>query len=331
MTHDRDLERLIERWLADGPSQASDRVFNDAVERIGRQRQRPAWLLREELPVSSLAKVAMAAAAAVFVAVVGFGLARPSGPGAISSASPSTEPSVSTSAVVVLSPSPSPSLLPVACEDGRPCLGALVAGKHRSGTFQPTLFYETPAGWSNTIDVDTIFKLDPPTAGDPYILAWTGVRIARQTASCGPTVDATRGDAAADWIGFIQAHPGLVASAPVALTLPLGNTGAAIDVAVSPTWTAKCPDQGDEPYVMMLNNGYGLPRTQRLHFVAFDVKSPRCAECPRSTVVTLSYSYGSPSQAQFVADTAQARSIIETFRFGCGPAFNIGPCGGGAR
>lgn len=332
MTQDRDIERLLERWLSDGPTQASDRVFDEAVDRIDRQRQRPVWLLRRELPMSSLFKVAVVAAAVLVVAVVGFGLVRPSGPGSNGIVpGVGSSPSASSSAAPVSSLGASASVAPVACEDGLACLGALEPGSHSSGSFQPKLFYETPAGWTNTIDVKSIFKLDPPATGDPYILAWTGVRIARQTSSCGPTVDATRGDSAADWIAFIQAHPGLTSSAPVPLTLPPGNTGTAIDLAVSPTWTATCPGQGDEPTVLLLNNGYGLPQTQRLHFVAFDVEAPGCTECQRSTVVTLTYSYGSPSEARFISETAAARSIIETFKLGCGPAFNSGPCGGGAR
>jgi hypothetical protein len=46
MTHERDVEHLLDAWLADGPLQVTDRAFDDAVARVARQAQRPAWRLR---------------------------------------------------------------------------------------------------------------------------------------------------------------------------------------------------------------------------------------------------------------------------------------------
>jgi hypothetical protein len=47
MTTDRDLERLLDTWLADGPTLVADRVIDGMADRIGRQGQRPAWRLHE--------------------------------------------------------------------------------------------------------------------------------------------------------------------------------------------------------------------------------------------------------------------------------------------
>ena len=48
MTHERDTERLLDLWFADGPTQAPDRVIDVVADRIGRQPQRPGWRLHLE-------------------------------------------------------------------------------------------------------------------------------------------------------------------------------------------------------------------------------------------------------------------------------------------
>ena len=46
MTHDRDTERLLDLWFAEGPTQAPDRVIDVVADRIGRHPQRPGWRLQ---------------------------------------------------------------------------------------------------------------------------------------------------------------------------------------------------------------------------------------------------------------------------------------------
>ena len=73
MTADRDIERLLDAWLADGPMQVSDHAFDEAVGRVHRQRQRPAWrLLWKEPRMSAPLKAALGAAAIFVVVVAGF-------------------------------------------------------------------------------------------------------------------------------------------------------------------------------------------------------------------------------------------------------------------
>ena len=70
MTDDRHLSSVIETWLAEGPIQMPDRVFDEVADRIARQRQRPAWRLDwRRYPMST--KFAAALAAVLVVAVVG--------------------------------------------------------------------------------------------------------------------------------------------------------------------------------------------------------------------------------------------------------------------
>ena len=45
MTQQRDIERLLDRWFAEGPSVVADRVIDVVADRIERQPQRPAWRL----------------------------------------------------------------------------------------------------------------------------------------------------------------------------------------------------------------------------------------------------------------------------------------------
>jgi hypothetical protein len=72
MTHERDIERLLDHWLADGPTQSPDRVLELVADRIERQAQRPVWRLDWRHPnVNTYVKLAIAAAALMLVAVVG--------------------------------------------------------------------------------------------------------------------------------------------------------------------------------------------------------------------------------------------------------------------
>jgi hypothetical protein len=71
MTHDRDIERVLDLWFADGPMEVSDRVFDEAVERIHRQPQRRSWrFLWREPNVSSPMRLAAAAVVAIVAVAV---------------------------------------------------------------------------------------------------------------------------------------------------------------------------------------------------------------------------------------------------------------------
>ena len=66
MTQQRDIERLLDQWFADGSSVAPDRVVDIVADRIERQPQRPAWRLDwRHLTMSPLAKAGAAIAAVV--------------------------------------------------------------------------------------------------------------------------------------------------------------------------------------------------------------------------------------------------------------------------
>ena len=82
MTRERDIDRILDLWFAERPTEVADRVLDEVAERIGRQPQQPAWLtLWRDSHVNSYLKYAAAVAAVILVAAVGFAVLRPSGGG----------------------------------------------------------------------------------------------------------------------------------------------------------------------------------------------------------------------------------------------------------
>jgi len=77
MRTDRDIQRLLDQWLADGPNRASDRVFDEVVDRVNRQRQRPAWRLTWSLPtMNAILRPASVVGAVVVLALGGLFVLR---------------------------------------------------------------------------------------------------------------------------------------------------------------------------------------------------------------------------------------------------------------
>jgi hypothetical protein len=136
MTHERDTERLLDLWFADGPTRASDRVIDVVADRIGRQSQRPGWRLDwRRFAMNTNVKIAAAMAAVLIVAVVGYNL-LPGSPAGFGGPGPTASPSAT----------PSPTPTPPALPDGR-----LTAGDYILRTVEgdPMAFAITaPEGWT---------------------------------------------------------------------------------------------------------------------------------------------------------------------------------------
>jgi hypothetical protein len=310
MNQHRDTEQLLDAWMRDGPTVAPDRVLDVVVDRIERQRQRPAWRLDwRRYTMNSSIKLAAAALAVVIVALIGYNLLPGStgvgGPGP--SASPTPTPGSSTS--------PSASAAAVDCEDQLPgCEGPLAAGVHHTKQFAPGFSYETTSpvlgAWLNVIDLPAIMKIDQGNPNDPYALLWSDAAITDQTGPCSADPDPARGRRAADWIAFLTSHPGLVASEPVSVDFG-GITGQQVELAVKDTWTATCPNHSAH-YVTLLTqpvqgrpSEYGLGSDGRLLFTVVDV----------GTKTVVIQSYGPLLPTLFTSATAPVRQLISTFRF----------------
>lgn len=307
MNQPNDIERLLDRWLADGPSEAHDRVLETIADRIERQPQRPAWrLLWREIHVNGYLKPLAAVAAVLVIAIVGFSLIG--GAGGSSAGGPAASRSLSAASA---SPSPSPTPSPsIACEDDLAgCAGLLAAGSHGSSNFQPAVTFRTPQGWSNVVDVGSVFKLDFGTLSVPYILMWSNAKIPNTLDSCEP--GATSPDRTVQqWIDFISTHPRLDATRPVPVTIG-GSKGQAIDITIRAGQGVTCPGL-PAPVVQFIidedatgNYVYGATATDRMHLVLLDVGG-------RTVIIQV---YGSTDQTTYEAGMAVVQPIIDSMRF----------------
>jgi hypothetical protein len=347
-----DIERLLDHWFRDGPTEVSHRVIDTVADRIRHQPQRHAWrLLWRSIAMTRTFKTVLVVAAAVAVVLVGYAaFPRPSssvggtgsGPTAtILTAQPTPTPAPTRTPAPTPTAAPSPTVVswisvtpnPAAtCEDALPgCTGPLPAGLHRSWHLDPRLYYTVPDGWTNSIDTGTIFKLDHGASADPYILIWSGASIADQTPNCDPVAKKGVGNLAADWLTFLTTHPGLVVSTPTEVDLP--QTGGAqawtIDVQVAPAWTATCPGRSDPEVTLIAHTTtpaamYGVKAAERLHLMI--VKSTDHLGRELALIIEV---YGDGDQSVFAPRLATAQEVIGTMLFGCGPTVGYGPCGSG--
>lgn len=313
MTTQRDIERILDRWLDDGPTQAPDRVLDTVADRIERQSQRPAWRLTWRHPdMNTGLKLAAALAAVAIIAVAGYNLLPGSPAGG-----PAATPMPSPSPAATIAPSQTATAWPIACEFDAPgCLGLLSPGTHATTNFRPAFTYSTPDGWANDLDIGNWFYLRPTTLGSPEILIWSRARVEHQAVGCAPSVEPGVGTGARDWIDYIRAHPGLVSTEPVAVTIG-GASGQSIDLDVAPDWTMTCPENpsGPGPYVSLITNApgdhgvdYGLPEHQRLHLIVLDVAG--------DNVVIAIYSADSPEALAGAVMAAQP--LLDSIQFTSG-------------
>jgi hypothetical protein len=136
MTQQRDIERLLDQWFSDGPTQAPDRVLVAVTDRIERQSQRPAWRLnRRPIAMNISARIAAAAAAVVAIAIIGYTLL------------PSSSGVGGPSETITPTASPTPSVPPTALDVGQYPVG----GRYRLQPFDAAaslaIDVDVPAGW----------------------------------------------------------------------------------------------------------------------------------------------------------------------------------------
>ena len=285
MTADRDIERLLDAWLADGPMQVSDHAFDEAVGRVHRQRQRPAWrLLWKEPRMSAPLKAALGAAAIFVVVVAGFmafGRSNQSSSVGAPAASPSPTPTPSANAL----------------------LNAKTQVMHPFGPPDDRIAFSVPVppGWST---FDDWALIGPKGTGAPG-----GSGIAFLIASSlfsdpchrpnplseggdepvGPTVD--------DLASALVGHPGYVATSPTPVTLA-GYSGQRLDLQL-PEDLRSC--DGD---FFVFGNADGSLYAQGpgaiWHVWILDVDGTR--------VIALIDDYAGTSEH----DRAQAQSIIDS-------------------
>lgn len=237
-----DIERALTTWFEDGPSEMPDRVVTVVADRIGRQRQRPAWRLPWRLPMNSFVKLAAALVAVIAVAVIGYSfLPRGSSGVGVPQATPSAAVSPSPTPAVSVAPSPTP------CATTTPsCIGLLEPGTHTTSALLTPMRFTAPDGWAKALDVTGAVAIGPaedvPILGNDtrFIGLWPDWNVADQE-TCGMVRLAKpgMGRTVDDLVTWLTEHPGLVTTAPTAVTVD-GFDGRVLDVELKPGWADAC-------------------------------------------------------------------------------------------
>ena len=306
MSADRDIERLLDTWFADGPMQVSDHAFDEAVGRLHRQRQRHAWRVSwRDSTVNAYLKPILAVAAVIVLAVGGVAfIARPTGSGVGGVASPPSSPSTAPSASPSTSPSASAVFPPWYTSESNGA-GILPAGSQTTKSFVPRFTFTVPEGWVNGGDEAGVYGLFPDTPANQAEFAASGGLA--QEIFMGPrndpyfTCDAwedNQGATAAEIVAAMVANDALATSEPVDVTIG-GLTGKQVDVRLDPGWTESCP--GDPP-------GFDLG-DGRTRAILLDT--------PVNGVIVIFV--GSLHSAGHEAFLAEAMPIVESFQFDTTP------------
>ena len=295
MTHQRDIEHILDVWFSDGPTEAPDRAFDVVADRIERQPQRPAWRLHlRETHVHRYLKPLLAVAAVLVVAVIGYRLLPVGGVGGTSTSSPSPSASPSTS---------------FACDTGTTgCLGPLEPGEYTTGAFRPTMTYVVADGWTNVRDRARVYGLQRP-GGDFVFQVLSQNAIPEQNSVCSAVPKAGAGNSVSDWVDFLTKHPGLDASTPTPVTID-GHAGFSLVLTVAPTWKQTCPNALG-PAVMLITDSGATP--DRTIWIDNQVETLTILDIAGTTVI-IRLESGSEPAAQ-PRDLAKVQPVIDSMRF----------------
>jgi hypothetical protein len=310
MTQDRNLGLLLDGFLADGPTQAPDRLLLAVTDRIERQRQRPAWFVgRERGSIRRPVRPVVALVAILLVALVGAVVWSVASPRPIPTPAPTPAPAASRPPTAIIQPA------------------ALGAGRYLIRTNSGPTTFVVPGGWQ----VASLGLLDyslAPIVGRPddSLRVFFDMHIAAKDAACTeapepgiePTVDAIVADLVAD--------ERLVATTPVDVEIG-GLHGKRLDVRISPTTSSTCPFMEDgSPTVPLLvddaayvtnqpgpdiTNGpfWGVDGDDRLRLVLLD----------RPDGGNVVFIVNSADGTTFDSLVARSMPIIESFTFDTGP------------
>ena len=230
MTRQLDLEQLLDLWLEDGPTDAADAVFDAAVARVYRQRQRPSWRSSWRDPlVTTNFKLLIAAVAVIVVAIGGFALLSrpPTGPG---NASPS--PSASPTPSVAPSPTPLVYTWPI----------ALTPGAYTTRLIWDIPFelgFTVPEGWQSR-DVEVV---NGGTLAVAFHLAGNTFRD-----PCGRVeIDPPTGSTVDDLANALAAMPAFDATGPTPVTTGGIADGRYLELSVRDDAGCETPGMWNDP------------------------------------------------------------------------------------
>ena len=289
MTHERDIERILGHWLADGPTEVPDRVIDVIADRIARQPQRPAWRLHWRNANMHTSLRAAAVLAAVVILAVGAIYLRGS-PSGSNIGGPAVTPSPSPTA----SPTPGPSLR---------SLSPLA--------FRPVTHLEMPDGWVVPVDDPRSFTLAPPPGSAEAggsIGVMTAPFVSFADPDCEGRAPAGVGTSIAEVVAALAGDPRLATTPAQAVTVG-GRTGQVLDLQTASDWTGTCSWSGGTPAVIVLSAtdtgpAVGLGGAERARFFFLDVGDSVVA----INIVT-------SDDSTFDAFVAQSMPIVESMRF----------------
>jgi hypothetical protein len=314
-----DIERVLGYWLEDGPVAMPDRVVDVVARRISQRPQRRSWRLLRRSPMSQILRWGAAAAAVLVLAIAGYSVLPRNGPWPGGPPTPSPVPSPTT-------PVEQPSPTEVACEDLLPgCAGPLAAGEHSTSQFVPAVRYTTPAGWINTIDIESLVALSTGYSTPDPILVWSGIVPAEKGADCVLEAKQGVGTSVDDWVTYLTTHPGLNAT-NVHETSLAGTRAVVLDLSSNLGWATPCADDVASKSVPIIKtigdtpgDGYGTGNDGRVRLYVVGAGS--------ETVLVTIYSY-SGGDAAFIAMLPQVEPIVQSFTFACKSDSPPGPCWG---
>ena len=182
------------------------------------------------------------------------------------------------------------------------CLGDLEAGTFPTQYVDPKLdpgaqwnpafgaiTYSVPDGWSNSSDWPTTFKLTPSidyakeTKDGPADGMWHQIEVFAKPAAtdpaCADTVLASVPRTVDGLMAHLTSSKSVTASAVHAITIG-GHAAKWVDVALAPTWTARCPDQSKPSSSLLVQAddphngwGFGLGDKERARMILVDLGS----------------------------------------------------------
>jgi hypothetical protein len=291
MTHERDIERLLDHWFANGPTEAPDRALDVIADRIDRQPQRRAWRLLWRTHNVNMNVRAVAGLAAVVILTVGviYAIGPSSGSGVgspVATASPS----------LTASPTAAPSRESIS-----------------SVAFRPALRLDAPAGWVNAEDGDRSFVLlgpiRPSGAPEGELVATRDPVLGDNNSDCEGLPATGAVPSVSEIVAALSNDPRIVTTQVETVTIG-GRTGQSLDLQVASSWTGTCKWSGGKPAALLLTVAdppgpfSGLSGTERVRLILLDVGE---------SVVSIGiYSEAGP---MFDAFIAKATPIVDSMKF----------------
>ena len=304
MNHPSDIDRVMQAWMADGPTAIPDRVVDVVAARIGVEHQRRGWPFPWRPPMNPLFKFGAAAAAVLVVAVVAWNLLPGgSGPGGLPSPTPQASPTAT--------PSGSPT-----ATGPLPAVGRLAGGRYRLKPLDApstlSIVADIPAGWQGS---DSFALISPGKESDTGILIGFMETDGLFSDACHWDVDGTKsamqgdvvvGPTVEDLVAALKANTSYTSSAATPVTVG-GFAGQEIELQLPGSDViAACdrrPGESTGDFFVFPKGFYAQGANSRWHLYVVDVDGTRL-------ITMVSQAEGTPA-----ADIAAADAIVASFEF----------------